>query len=165
MIVNIYYESANFHHHDLVSNYFYRIYCLLKLSTANGPIGSLMETAAILVRVVLELGQEVVTTRLHQTGVPIAMDQQRNPKRVIQMLAVSYKYHLTSSYNLPHHVTLYITFSFLILQQLQLLPLLPPQHLQVLPPPQPQPPRQLLQLPPQHLQVLPPPQPQPPQLP
>ena len=70
---------------------------MLKLSTANGPIGSLMETAAILVRVVLELGQEVVTTRLLQTGVPIAMDQQRNPKRVIQMLAVSYKYYLTSS--------------------------------------------------------------------
>ena len=56
-----------------------------------------METAAILVRVVLELGQEVVTTRLLQTGVPIAMDQQRNPKRVIQMLAVSYKYYLTRS--------------------------------------------------------------------
>jgi len=49
-----------------------------------------METAAILVRVVLELGQEVVTTRLLQTGVPIAWDRQRNPKRVIQMLAVSY---------------------------------------------------------------------------
>ena len=71
---------------------------MFKPSTANGPIGSLMETAAILVRVVLELGQEVVTTRPHQTGAPIAMDQQRNPKRVIQMLAVSYKYHLTSSY-------------------------------------------------------------------
>ena len=56
-----------------------------------------METAAILVREVLELGQEVVTTRLHQTGVPIAMDQQRNPKRVIQMLAVSDKYYPTSS--------------------------------------------------------------------
>ena len=56
-----------------------------------------METAAILVRVVLEIGQEAVTTRLLQTGVPIAWDRQRNPKRVIQMLAVSYKYYLTSS--------------------------------------------------------------------
>ena len=51
-----------------------------------------METAAILVRVVLDLGQEVVTTRLLQTGVPVALDRQHNPKPVIQMLAVSYKY-------------------------------------------------------------------------
>ena len=67
------------------------IFCSLKLSTVNGPIGRLMETAAILVRVVLEIGQEVVTTRLLQTGVPIALDRQRNPKPVIQMLAVSCK--------------------------------------------------------------------------
>ena len=56
-----------------------------------------METAAILVRVVLEIGQEVVITRPLQTGVPIALDRQRNPKRVIQMLAVSYKYYPASS--------------------------------------------------------------------
>ena len=49
-----------------------------------------METAAILVRVVLELGQEAATTHLLQTGVPIALDRQRNPRHVTQMLAVSY---------------------------------------------------------------------------